>query len=274
VASNSLRNGSRVQRAMDPPPSIAAPSSRFVEWRCKRHGRKPCLSCSCRRVDNRRNKRASKFSAEWPSGGMDLLVLVAPSSRFVERSFKRHGWKPCPTRSCRRARVIDGTSGFKILCGMALGCRGEWDPPLAAGAPSSRSIKRAANGTAGNRALPVHPISRRFGEKCGTPRSGARDDGWGWKCGAEALLRPWLWFPPSQNRGRMGQAVCGRSEKVKGVGQECPAHTVIEQAGLIRWPSTRTARGLEIRRCSAHDSLLQIRTDNPRKLLARRGWRV
>jgi hypothetical protein len=215
VASNSLRNGSRVQRAMDPPPSIAAPSSPFVEWRCKRHGRKPCLSCSCRRVDNRRNKRASKFSAEWPSGGMDLLVLVAPSSRFVERLAKRHGWKPCPPVLADER--IRRNSGPQNSLRNALAVRRGMDPPLAARAPLSRFIKRRCKRRFKRHGWkpcpPVHPISRRFGEKCGTPRSGARDDGWGWKCGAEALLRPRLWFPPFPKPGKDGAALCVVDQK-------------------------------------------------------------
>jgi hypothetical protein len=169
---------------------------------------------------------------------------------------------------------LDGTAGLKTLCGMLSGCGGEWT------LRSRRALLRrglsngAANGTAGSRALPVHPISRRFGEKCGTPRSGARDDGWGWKCALKrcspAAVVPTL---PKTGEG-WGSLVWGRSEKVKGVGQECPTHTVIEQAGLIRWSQHSN-------RARAGDPALPrprlspaIRTDNPKKLLARRGRRV
>src|SRR2546423_3765196 len=108
---------------MDPPPAVAAPSSRFVERLFKRHGWKPCPSRSCRRVDNRRNKPVSKFSADWPSGGMDLVVFVAPSSQFVEGLAKRHGWKPCPpVFADERIRRNSGPHSLRN----ALGCGREW----------------------------------------------------------------------------------------------------------------------------------------------------
>jgi hypothetical protein len=71
---------------------------------------------------------------------MDLLVLVAPSSRFVERLAKRHGWKPCPPVLADER--IRRNSGPQNSLRNALGVRRGMDPPVAAGASSSRFIKR------------------------------------------------------------------------------------------------------------------------------------
>jgi hypothetical protein len=136
-------------------------------------------------------------------------AVAAPSSRFVEWRFKRHGWKPCPTRSCRRARVIDGTSGFKILCGMALGCRGEWTL-LSRRALLRRHCQMALQ-TARLEAMPSCSSLFLAGlaRSVGLREVGLGMTGWEWKCGAEALLPRGCGSHPSQNRGRMGQSCVG-----------------------------------------------------------------
>jgi hypothetical protein len=196
-----------------------------------------------------------------------------PSSRFVERLAKRHGWKPCPpVLADEQIRRNSGPQnslrdGSRVRRGM---------DPSSRGGRSFVAVCQIALQTARLETMPF-PFVLFLADLARS--MGLREVGLGMTAGGgnAALKRcsPAAVVPTLPKTGEgWGSPVCGRSEKVRGVGQECPTHTVIEQAGLIRWfQHSNGAR-------AGDPALLRprlspaIRTDSPKKLLARRGRRV
>jgi hypothetical protein len=107
---------------------------------------------------------------------------------------------------------FDGTAGLKFSAECSR-VRREWTL-LSRRALLRRGLSnRASNGTAGSHALPFILFLADLARSVGLREVGLGMTGGGEKCGAEALLRPRLWFPPFPKPGKDGAALCMVDQK-------------------------------------------------------------